>query len=289
MKFSNKTVLVLGGDQRLLYLARMLKEHFSHVRAYALDGSDTLHGIQRPASLEEAMAGAHVIVTPVPFAKEGKYLLTKEGTEILLSEFISNLKEDTILFGGNISPSVWEAAKEKNVTCFDFMKMERVAVKNAITTAEGAIAEAITMSTQNINQEECLVLGYGRCAKAIAQRLRGFDAKVTIAARKETARLEAEAQGYGGISLEELACMLPKAQFIFNTIPSMVLNEESISLVHSDAVILDIASAPGGTDFEACREKGIQAKLSLGIPGRFSPKTSASILLGNILSSLQAD
>lgn len=287
MEWTEKKILVMGGDQRLLFLADILKDVFHQVGTFALEGAQHLPGIARFDSLENAMRGADIIVAPVPFSKDGIHLLTKENTTILLSDFNENLKENTILFGGNISNLVLEAAKQKNAICYDFMKMENIAVENAVTTAEGAIAEAITLSTQNVNQENCLILGYGRCAKAIAHRLQGLNAKVTIAARKETAREDAIAQGYYAISMEDLQVNIAKEQFIFNTIPSMVLNAEMIAKVSADAIIIDIASAPGGTDFDACNRMGIKAKLSLGIPGRYSPKTSANILLGGMMSSLE--
>ncbi|WMI80097.1 dipicolinate synthase subunit DpsA [Anaerotignum sp. MB30-C6] len=287
MDWTDKTILIIGGDQRLLYLADLLKGACKQVRTYALDGAKGLQGIELCENLEESMQGTHIVVAPVPFTKDGVHLLTKENTTILLSDFSESLVENGILFGGNIPSVVLEGAKQKNVQCYDFMKMEDVALENAITTAEGAIAEAITLSTQNVNQENCLILGYGRCAKAIAERLHGFHAKVTIAARRKEARLEAFKQGYFAIPLEEIDVFIPNAQFIFNTIPAMVLDEVIMETLQSDAVIIDIASAPGGTDFDACKRLGIIAKLSLGIPGRYSPKTSAHILLRGMLSSLK--
>lgn len=286
MEWTDKTILVIGGDQRLLFLANNLKDICKKVITYALNGAECLQDIERMASLKEAMEKADIIVTPVPFSKDGVHLLTKDNTTIFLSDFSENLRENVILFGGNITKSVLEVANNKNVTCHDFMKMEDVALDNAITTAEGAIAEAITLSTQNVNQERCLVLGYGRCAKAIAERLQGLNAIVTIAARKQEARKDALAKGYYAITLEELESTIGKEQFIFNTIPAMVLNHTLIETMHPDAVIIDIASAPGGTDFDTCEKLGIVAKLSLGIPGRYSPKTSANILLRGIVSSL---
>ncbi|WP_312060493.1 dipicolinate synthase subunit DpsA [Anaerotignum sp.] len=287
MEWSEKKILVLGGDLRLLYLADACKDIFPQVGTYALDGAEQLSGIERFESLESAMQWADITVTPVPFTKDGQHLLTKDETVIALTDFSKLLRENTVLFGGNIASSVLEAANTKNVLCYDFMKMEEIAVENAITTAEGAIAEAITLSTQNMNQENCLVLGYGRCAKAIAKRLQGLDAKVTIGARKEAAREDAKAQGYQGVSLDEVPELISTQQFIFNTIPTMVLDAKLIDKVNPDAVIIDIASSPGGTDFEACKKNGITAKLSLGIPGRYSPKTSARILLGGIVTSLE--
>ena len=287
MAWADKKILVIGGDQRLLLLADLLKNSFRSVQVYALAGADSLAKIEKADSLKKGLQGADIIVGPVPFTKDGIHILTKENTTILLTNFTESLMENGILFGGNIPISVVEAAKLKNIKCCDFMKMEEVALENAISTAEGAIAEAITLSPQNVNQQNCLVLGYGRCAKAIAQRLKGLNAKVTIAARKDTARKDAISQGYGAISLEELNDSISKEQFIFNTIPFRVLNGDLIEKVATDAVIIDIASSPGGTDFEACARQGIQAKLSLGIPGRFSPKTSAVIMLRGMMASLE--
>ncbi|WP_352401196.1 dipicolinate synthase subunit DpsA [Anaerotignum sp.] len=287
MNWTNKRILVIGGDQRLLFLANFLKDSCRQVQTYALEGGEGLCGAVCAASLEEAMQNADIIVAPVPFTKDGIHLLTKDNTIVYLTDFCANLKQNQVLFGGNISKVVLEAAKEKNVVCYDFMKMEDVAMDNAITTAEGAIAEAITLSKQNINQEVSLILGYGRCAKAIAQRLKGMNAKVIISARRLDARQEALAEGYGVVSLEDLASCTSQAQFIFNTIPTMMLDARLIEIMHPDAVIIDIASAPGGTDFDACKKKGITAKLSLGLPGRYSPKTSAKILLRGMMSSLE--
>jgi dipicolinate synthase subunit A len=233
------------------------------------------------------MEKADIVIAPVPFTKDGVHLLTKENTIVSLKDFSENLQDNCILFGGNIPNIVMESAKVKNVKCYDFMKMEDVALENAITTAEGAIAEAIALSTQNVNQEHCLVLGYGRCAQAIAERLKGLNAKVTIGARREEARRDAMLHGYQAVPLEDLQSLIPSEQFIFNTIPTMVLDAELIEKIQLDSIIIDIASAPGGTDFDACKRMAIKAKLSLGIPGRYSPKTSARILLRGIASSLK--
>ena len=65
-------------------------------------------------------------------------------------------------------------------------------------------------------------------------------------------------------------------------IPAKILTRDYISLLHQDCTIIDIASAPGGTDFEVCKEFHIHALLCLGLPGRYSPKSSALILMEEI-------
>lgn len=68
------------------------------------------------------------------------------------------------------------------------------------------------------------------------------------------------------------------ADFIFNTVPGMVIDEEFIENLKETAVVVDIASLPGGVDFKACELRGIKYSHSLSIPGKLSPKTSGDIL-----------
>ena len=49
-----------------------------------------------------------------------------------------------------------------------------------------------------------------------------------------------------------------------------------------DVVIIDIASAPGGIDYEYALNHGINAKLCLGLPGKVAPRASADILVTEI-------
>ena len=47
--------------------------------------------------------------------------------------------------------------------------------------------------------------------------------------------------------------------------------------------LIDIASKPGGTDFEAAKHFGVAAKLALGLPGIYTTSSSA-LLLKNAIS-----
>ena len=48
--------------------------------------------------------------------------------------------------------------------------------------------------------------------------------------------------------------------------------------MHRDAVIIDIASAPGGTDLDAAQKRRIPVVSALGLPGKYTAKSSAGIL-----------
>ena len=54
-----------------------------------------------------------------------------------------------------------------------------------------------------------------------------------------------------------------------------------------NSIILDLASAPGGTDFEAARAFGIRALTAPGLPGKWSPQTAAEAVRDAVYNILE--
>ncbi len=286
------TAVVIGGDRRLSFLAEGLTGYLDKVILCAgTEDGRAKSGVNKHINMEvcdadsivEMMRTADIIIGPVPFSRDGVHIFSEGKEKVRIADFCMGLREKQVLFGGNIPAVVISEAEKKGVFCRDFLQMEEVETENALTTAEGAVAEAVGLSLNNIHSGKCMVLGYGKCGKAIAGLLKAWGIDTTIAARSETALAQAGEEGYGTVLLKDMSDVISGMLFIFNTIPAMVLKEKEISVLKEDAVIIDIASAPGGTDFAACERSGIKAVLSLGIPGRYSPKTSAEILLRAIL------
>lgn len=286
------TAVVIGGDRRLSFLAEGLTGYFEKVILYAgTEDEGGKSGMNKYINMEacgadsiaKMMRSADIIIGPVPFSRDGVHIFSGGKEKVRIVDFCMGLREKQVLFGGNIPAEVISEAEKKGVFYRDFLQMEEVETENALTTAEGAVAEAIGLSLNNIHSGKCMVLGYGKCGKAIARLLKAWGIDTTIAARSGTALAQAGEEGYGTVLLKDMSDVIPGMLFIFNTIPAMVLKEKEIGVLKEDAVIVDIASAPGGTDFAACERAGIKAVLSLGIPGRYSPKTSAEILLRAVL------
>ena len=80
------------------------------------------------------------------------------------------------------------------------------------------------------------------------------------------------------ISFSDLKRLASSYDFIFNTVPSMVLDKSILRVLNPNVTIIDIASNPGGTDFEYARKHNLNAVLCLGLPGIYAPKTSALII-----------
>lgn len=133
---------------------------------------------------------------------------------------------------------------------------------------------------------ECLVLGYGVCARILADKLRGLSANVTVCARAATARAQAASMGYRVTDFDGLNNRLRNSEFIFNTVPAKVLTERQLIQIPYDAIIIDIASAPGGIDWAAATRLERKALHCLGLPGHYAPKSSATYLADIILLNI---
>lgn len=273
--------LILGGDPRQLCLSHILEQKGHDVNLYYENSS-------LPFSLKQAAEVSDIIICPVPFSKDNNSIFSVNQLDHLeIGTLLTCLKKDHVLFGGNIPARVKLHCQTSHISCFDFMKMESVAWKNAIATAEGAVAEAISLSPGNLHKSRCLVTGWGRCAQTLAGKLKGMDARVTISCRNSDKLAQAFSLGYEAVSLEELGSDLSGFEFIFNTAPAPVITSRMIESMNRDAAVIDLASAPGGVDFHACETAGIPAKLCPGLPGKYSPKASAWILYEAVMAHIK--
>lgn len=279
----NKNIAVIGGDKRQVHMCTLLaSQGFSVISLGVESDFANTKNVAVADSLEEVMNSSNLIIGPIPFSRDGIHIFSNTEVNIRLEEFVSFIQDNHTILGGNINTLIIDAVENKNAKYFDFMKDDDIAVKNAVATAEGTILEAIRLSDINLSESECLVLGYGRCAKVLVNRLKALNAKVTIAVRSKEQINQARNDGLSALFLNEAPAHLKQFDFIFNSIPAMIITLAWLMACKKEVVIIDIASKPGGTDFEECKRLGIQAVLALGLPGRYAPKTSAKILIDSI-------
>lgn len=278
----------IGGDLRQTYLANLLYENGFNVITYRLINS-TEFNLNTTDDISYAMNFSKLIITPIPFSKDKKHITDhiQNGNKLTFEEFLLHLKSTHCLIGGNIIKEVIEACNKNNIPYLDLMKVEEIAMFNAIATAEGAIAEAVTKSLGNLHGSKGLVLGYGKTGKVIASKLKALNVDVTVGARSKFALAEAFVNGCDILELDELRSKISEFDYIFNTIPFIVLTKELLSTLSPKITIIDIASLPGGIDYEAAKELNINAYLCLGIPGKYAPLASAEILFNEILPLLK--
>lgn len=278
-----KNIAIIGGDLRIVKLVSMIKKENYNVKTYALEKAQELVDT-KTNSLKECVKDADIVLGPLPLSSNGEFVNTPFSKEkVQIEEVINEIGGKTFI-AGSIKQEVYEIAEEKDITVLDIIKREELAVLNAISTAEGAIQIAINETPKNLHGNNVLVLGFGRIGKVLSKMLDGIGARVACEARKTTDLAWIKAYGYEPINLIELKENLNRFDIIINTIPYVVLNKDMLEKVREDALIIDLASAPGGVDKQAVKELGIKFNWALSLPGKVSPITSAEFMKETLLN-----
>ncbi|MEA4883802.1 MAG: dipicolinate synthase subunit DpsA [Clostridia bacterium] len=272
---------VMGGDRREVELVRVLAESGANVRSYGVPQAG-LNGPLRACSLaanaEEACAGADAIILPLSGTDASGCVRISASPVCITRELLSVLRPGAALFSGTIVAWVRDACAAAGVRMVETGNDDELAILNSIPSAEGAIQMAMQATPFTIHGSNCLVLGLGRTGATLARMLRGIGANVWAAARKPKDRARATEMCLAPVSFSDLPACLPQMDIVFNTVPAVVLNRELIYVMRRTAVIIDLASAPGGTDFASAAERGIHAELAPGLPGKAAPLTAGRIL-----------
>ena len=279
MNNMEKAITVVGGDLRIVKLIEMLNNDGYKVYTYALENSEellSLDGVEMCPTLQEAVSYSKVVVGPVPLSSDRRRISAPFGrNSVELEDFVEALK-GKYLIAGNIN--ITDKLEEMGVQSIDLLKREEFSVLNTIATAEGTIQIAMEETQRTVHGTNVLIMGFGRIGKVLAKMLDGIGAKVYCEARKNEDISWIKAYGYNPIHLNDLDENLGKFDIIINTIPFQLLSAEKLDLVKPEAVIIDLASNPGGVDRKAAREKGLKVIWALSLPAKVAPLTSAEFI-----------
>lgn len=277
-------ICVIGGDSRIVELVKMLHEDGNNLLLYGLEKSVQLskaqsEGYRHAHNLQQALQKTDFVITSIPLTKDGVTVNAVYTEKNILVEDVFKMLNNVKIITGNITEKIMEYVKpENNVELIDVLKLEELTVLNAIPTAEGAIQIAMEKSPITLHGSNCLVLGFGRIGKILSKMLMGIGANVYCEARKQSDIAWIKSYGYKAIELDELNDYLGSCDFIFNTIPHLILDETRLKLIKKQCILIDLASKPGGIDFEKSREIGIDTEWALALPGKVAPRTSANYI-----------
>lgn len=299
----DRRIAVIGGDAREAVVAHALSTAGARVRTHAVPRVDWLPEAARleAASLQAALEGAQALVLPMPgtdpsgrvhvaASTSGGHPSTggHPGEGPSLEAVVGHLAPGTIIFVGVARPALAAAAEAARCPLEPLADDAALAYLNGVPTAEGAIALAMEQTVETLSGADVAVLGFGRTGRVLAAMLRGMGSRVTVAARRPEDRAAAQALGYRPTDFPGLARALEGALAVFNTVPAPVLGADALAALRPGGIVIDVASAPGGTDFVAARQLGVRALLAPGLPGKRAPRTAGENQARVILDRLEA-
>jgi dipicolinate synthase subunit A len=284
-------IAIVGGDARQTEVIRILSEMDAGVKLYGFDNLQcNISGVSKHDFEPVAFCDVDAMILPaVGTDQSGIVESIYTSNELLLTrEHIHQLPKHAVVYTGLAQPHLKKLCSHEDIKLVELFERDDVAIFNSIPTAEGAIMLAIQHTDFTIHSSNCIVLGMGRTGLTMARVLKALGAHVKIGVNKSEQYARAIEMGFRPFYTNDLVSEVDEVDLIFNTIPSMIVTAQVIAHIPNQAVIIDLASKPGGTDFRFAEKRGIRAMLAPGLPGIYAPKTAGQII-ARVLSQLILD
>lgn len=277
---------IIGGDKRQLYCARSIADDGCNVFVSGFDKADMLMGLKN-TDIETVAKRCEALILPLPVTTDGIHINTPlSNHKIKIDTDFIRLFDNKPIFCGmkNKLKPIYDLWKDSNL--YDYGERDEFAVENAVPTSEGAIELAMHEYDGTINGARCLVTGYGRVGRVLSDMLCGIGAKVWVSARKQKDLAFIRAKGMQALLTSKLS---GNFDIIFNTVPSLVFDAHTLAKNAMGAIVIDLASIPGGVDFEAAERLSIKALHALSIPGRVAPKAAGIIIKNAVYNIIEEE
>lgn len=270
-------ILVAGGDMRQVYCAERLSSVFdTSVKGFSAD----ILPEKMNVSDSDENSLYDFLVLPVPPLDENG-MITAPCEKINPAEIHSLLKSDAVIFAGKADKRLEDIFKGKEI--IDYMEREELSLKNAVPTAEGAVEIALNELPVTLNGLKVLIVGLGRIGTALAEILKGFGADVTASVRNAKGTAKARILGIKSVCTNK---MDTDYKLVFNTVPELIFDSELLSRFDDETLFIDLASKPGGIDFDSASVLGKKVVWALGIPGKTAPVTSGEFIAETVIGIL---
>ncbi|HJV46688.1 MAG TPA: dipicolinate synthase subunit DpsA [Bacillota bacterium] len=281
----------IGGDARQLEVIKKFIELDASVTLIGFDNleSNFTGATKKDLSLDILQATDALILPIVGTDDEGfvESIFCSKQIQLTRKHFEA-MKPDIAIYTGMAKPYLRNLCGEHSYNLIETLNRDDVAIYNSIPTMEGALMMAIQNTDITIHGSTCIVLGLGRTGMTMARALHALGAHVRIGARRPEHLARVYEMGLTPFEITDLLEQVDDVDIVYNTIPKMVLTAQIIARMPQHALIIDLASKPGGTDFRYAEKRGIKALLAPGLPGIVAPKTAGQII-AKILSRLVSE
>lgn len=248
-------ILIIGGDFRMNIAFEELKQ-----KGYIVDSL----GLKKDDNGK--IENADVILLPVPTTRDGKNIFCPQTDKVIPLDYINNANKNALVLSCGYS--------FENLNCIDYLKLDSFCYLNAVPTAEGAIARAICDTPFCLWNSRVLVIGCGRVAKVLIDRLNALKCDLTVSARNSRDFAYLDALNIKHIHTNDVTKYAARFDIIFNTIDVQLFDNP---ILLKNCYLYDL-STKGCLDFEKAKENGVKAVKLPGIPGKIAPLTAGKII-----------
>lgn len=286
----NFNILIMGGDARYLEVIKMLANKRATVY---------LIGFEKATINEEQIVYSNIddmdfslldaIFLPVAGTDDhGKVEAVYAAHKIILTEgIVRQTPAHCTIYTGNTNTYLQDITNSCDRQLVALFYRDDLAIYNSIPTAEGALQMVMEQTDITVHGSDVMILGFGRMGKTVARLFSSLGATVHVVVRKSADVARITEMGLTPVTFDELKQEITGMNTVINTIPHPIIDANIIAAMKTSTLIMDIASAPGGTDFAFAQKRGISALHALGLPGKAAPKSAGKIIGGVLLELLK--
>lgn len=278
----DQLIAIIGGDARYIELIRQLRQlpktktilvGYDKVEQSFTEGKQIDFRDLNPTELD-------IVILPITGTDDDGSIevIFSNQTIVLTEEWFMKLKKSALVFTGMVNDYLQDVTEKHKIELIPLLDRDDVAIYNSIPTAEGTIMMAMQHTDFTIHSSRVIVAGFGRVGHTVANKFSSLGAKVSVAASSIHDLARITEMGLTAVPLDQLEQHTARCDVLINTIPASVIEKNSIQQLPSHALIFDLASIPGGTDFDYAEQRGIKAILAKSLPGVVAPKTAGKIL-----------
>ena len=213
------------------------------------------------------------IILPFPSKKESlRFLLDIPGTFA---------KGQTVI-GGLFDEDIKADFYDLGIDCIDYFTSDAYVLKNAYLTSQGVVRLLLDNSKDYVAGKNAVVTGFGRIGKSLALMLKALGLKVFVAVRSDVQAADASSLGFDVFKLSQLKSVVFYFDYIFNTVPCKVFDDNDIRRMRDNCIYFEIASKPFGADMKSFEKHQKMLVNATALPGRLYPKAVAENIYSQI-------
>ena len=264
-------IMVLGGDKRSYYVAKELYEKGYAVSWYACENypCETCEFVSR-GDFRAELDKYGVLILPLPHTRDFRHLNTPFSSSKIDLDELPELTRGKRVFSSEDMGDNYFSANE-------------VVIANARLTAVGLFKEMLLYTEKDVMNRSVMVTGFGNVGKAAAKILDNNGMRVTVCARNKEQRVLAGIYGYNTCDIAEGGKNMGEYDFVVNTVPAAVFDEESLRKAKKSCVFLELAK---GLAAETCSNTASYISCK-GMPGKHTPQSAGRVIADYISEKLK--
>jgi dipicolinate synthase subunit A len=281
-------IAMIGGDTCQLEMIHKFLDLDATVKLIGFDNMQNEFNSNMKVNLDQhVLKHIDAVILPVAGADESGIIESAFSLQELRMncDHARSLPKHAKIYTGTANTYLKNLCSNHQIEIVELFERPEVSIYNSISTAEDAIFMGIQNTDITIHDSQCLVLGFGQTGITLSRALLALGAKVKVGDVKDENVARAYQLGFDSFYLNDLTQQIAGVDLLFNTIPAMVVTAPIILNLPRLAVIIDLASKPGGTDFCFANKTGIRAIHTASLPGIRARKT-AGRFLANTISQL---